>query len=83
MKNLKIFILIGFMIIGMLVLTGCSLDYGELKGIVINKKYTPNRVHVQPIYTGKTMMVVPINHSEKWEIQIQKEESRRNKNNLG
>ena len=78
MKKLKIVILL---LVILLLLTGCG--YGEIKGQVINKRHTPTRTIMQPIYTGKIMTIVPITHSEKWEIQIQKEENRRNKNNVG
>lgn len=70
-----------FLTILVFILTGCT--YGELKGQVINKKNTPIKTIMQPIYTGKTMMIFPRTYLEKWEIQIQKEENRRNKNNLG
>lgn len=79
---MKKIILIGALLLIMLiVLTGCS--YEEVSGEVINKEYTPKRVTVQPIYTGKFFSTIPVVHSEKWSLQIQYNKNRRNENNLG
>ena len=80
MKKLKIFILLGIMI-SLLLLTGCG--YGELKGTVIDKKYSSAYSTTSIICTGKTMMPITQFHPESWKMQIQKEEARRNKNNMG
>lgn len=80
MKKLKIVILLGIMI-SLLLLTGCG--YGELKGTVIDKKYSSAYSTTSFISTGKTMMPITQFHPESWKIQIQKEEARRNKNNMG
>ena len=80
MKKFKIVILLGIMI-SLLLLTGCG--YGELKGTVIDKKYSSAYSTTIFISTGKTMMPITQFHPESWKIQIQKEEARRNKNNMG
>ena len=80
---MKKIILSIILIIFLISLVGCGYEYGEIKGQVVDKKYTPSRVIPQVIYTGKSSLVIPIRLSESWEIEIQKENERRSKSNLG
>lgn len=76
-------LIIFVLVIILLVLTGCSAGYGELKGYIVDKKYRAAFTTVSTIYTGKVVMPVTQYHPEHWRFQIQKEENRRNKNNMG
>lgn len=69
MKKLSISIIL---IILLFSLAGCG--YGEYTGNVIDKQYIPARITMQPIFTGKTTIIVPINHFEQYRIKIQKED---------
>lgn len=60
------------LIILLFILAGCG--YGEYKGNVINKQYTPARTTMTCMHPGTVTMMTPIHHAEEHEIQIQKEE---------
>ncbi len=75
MKKLSISIML---VILLFTLAGCG--YGEYKGNVIDKKYIPSKTIMTPMHIGKTMYVMPIYYSEKYEIKIEKEENSEIKN---
>lgn len=70
---MKKIIISTILIILILTLTGCG--YGEYKGNVIDKQYTPARTVVQIIHTGKTIHPYTVHHPETYQIKIQKEEN--------
>lgn len=41
------------------------------EGVVIGKKYTPANHSMTAVWTGKSAAIIPVNHAEKWEIQVQ------------
>lgn len=41
------------------------------EGVVIGKECTPARRSMTTVWTGKSAAVIPVNHAEKWEIQVQ------------
>ena len=73
MRKLKIVILLGIIILYIFLLTGCG--YGELKGIVIDKKYKEEYTTIHCVTTGKTIITTPIHHPATWNLHIQKEEN--------
>ena len=81
MGKIKYIILFVILFCMLFLLTGC--DYGELKGVVIDKKYIAPYTTTIMMHMGKVMMPSVQYHPEHWQIQIQKEKERRNKDNLG
>lgn len=77
MKKTAIILLIIFA----LFLSGCG--YGKLEGKIIDKEHQERKTILQPRYTGKGWMMMPVVYPEKWSVKLKKQESRRNKNNLG
>lgn len=66
-------LLISIILITLLfILAGCG--YGELKGNVIDKQYTPAKTTMIPVRAGKVTSIMPVHHPERYEIKIQKEE---------
>ncbi len=82
MKVTKVILLIIILVLSVMLLTGCSLDYGELKGVVVDKKHTTEYLVTSYMYTGKTMIPTTQYYPETWKIEIQKEEERSDKNYL-
>ena len=73
MTKIKIIILMLFLLIVLLSLTGCG--YGELKGIVVDKRHTEEYKTTSFMYNGKFYIPIIINHPEKWEIELYKKEN--------
>ena len=68
------------LLVFVLFLSGCG--YGELEGKIIDKEHQKRKTILQPRYMGKGWMMMPVVYPEKWSLKLEKQENRRNKNNL-
>ena len=60
----KLFVII--IAIGMLAFQSCKEQVRD--GYVVSKHHTPSYVSFQPVFNGKTTMLIPIEHPDHWEI---------------
>lgn len=69
----------GFWAVGLIILVLCTALIATAifsipmldEGIVIEKKYSPERIQVMPVRTGKVTCMIPRRTKEKWEIKVE------------
>lgn len=56
-----------------LLLIAVSCEPKITEGTVIEKKHCPSSVYLQPIFTGKTTILMPVTTPETWWVVIEKD----------
>ena len=60
---------------GLFLFQGCKERISD--GYIVSKHYTPTHIVYQPIFNGKTTMVIPVRHPDHWDIVFEKDGRRR------